>query len=71
MIIEIDIMRGDRYLKTIQYKHCDVFKLDLNDVIKFVEEKNPSLVGKPNWSAVLCGVFCKTTRGKEELTLLF
>ena len=71
MIIKIDIMRGDRYLKTIQYKHCEAFKLDLNDVIKFIEEKNPSLVGKHNWSAVLCGVFCKTSRGKEELTLLF
>ena len=71
MIIKIDIMRGDRYLKTIQYKHCDAFKLDLNDVIKFIEEKNPTLVAKPNWSAVLCGVFCKPSRGKEELTLLF
>lgn len=71
MIIKIDIMKGDRYFKTIQYKNCEVFKLDLNDVIKFIEEKNPSLVGKPNWSAVLCCVFCKTTRGKEELTLLF
>ena len=71
MIIKIDIMRGDRYLKTIQYKHCEAFKLDLNNVIKFIEEKNPSLVGKPNWSAVLCGVFCKTTREKEELTLRF
>ena len=49
MIIKIDIMKGERYLKTIQYKHCEVFKLDLNDVIKFIEEKNPSLVGKPNW----------------------
>ena len=64
-------MRGDRYLKTIQYKHCEAFKLDLDDVIKFIEEKNPSLVWKPNWSAVLCGIFCKTARGKEELTLLF
>ena len=71
MIIKIDIMKGDRYLKTIQYKHCKAVKLDLNDVIKFIEEKNPSLVGKPNWSAVLCGIFCKTVRGKEELTLLF
>ena len=71
MIIKIDIMKGDRYLKTIQYKHCEAFKLDLNDVIKFIEEKNPSLVGKPNWSAVLCGVWCKNSRGKEELTLLF
>ena len=71
MIIKIDIMRGDRYLKTIQYKHCEAFKLDLDDVIKFIEEKNPSLVWKPNWSAVLCGIFCKTARGKEELTLLF
>ena len=71
MIIKIDIIRGDRYLKTIQYKHCEAFKLDLNDVIKFIEEKNPILVWKSNWSAVLCGVFCKTSRGKEELTLLF
>ena len=64
-------MRGDSYLKIIQYKHCEAFKLDLDDVIKFIEEKNPTLVEKPNWSAVLCGVFCKTSRGKEELTLLF
>ena len=71
MIINIDIMKGDRYLKTIQYKHCEVFKLDLNDVIKFIEEKNPTLVGKPNWSAVLCGIWCQTIRGKEELTLRF
>ena len=71
MIIKIDIMRGDRYLKTIQYKHCEAFKLDLNDVIKFIEEKNSTLVGKPNWSAVLCGVWCKTVWGKEELTLRF
>lgn len=71
MIIKIDIMRGDRYLKTIQYKHCEAFKLDLDDVIKFIEEKNPSLVGKSNWSAVLCGMWYKTARGKEELTLLF
>ena len=66
MIIKIDIMRGDRYLKTIQYKHCEAFKLDLDDVIKFIEEKNPSLVGKPNWSAVLCGIFCKTARRETE-----
>lgn len=56
MIIKIDIMKGDRYLKTIQYKHCEVFKLNLNDVIKFIEEKNSTLVGKSNWSAVLCGI---------------
>ena len=71
MIIKIDITRDDRYLKTIQYKHCEAFKLDLNDVIKFIEEKNPTLVGKPNWAAVVCEVWCKTSRGKEELTLLF
>lgn len=71
MIIKIDIMKGDRYLKTIQYRHCEAFKLDLDDVIKFVEENNPSLVGKHNWSAVLCGIWCKTVRGKEELTLQF
>ena len=50
MIIKIDIMRGDRYLKTIQYKHCEAFKLDLNDVIKFIEEKKNSLCCAENSS---------------------
>lgn len=45
--LHIDIMLGERYVFTLHYKYCPIFKLDVQDVYNKVIEKRPSLKGKP------------------------
>lgn len=43
----IDVMLRDRFVCTLRYKFLACFPIDLEDREKFVEEKRPSLKGKP------------------------
>ena len=40
-------MLHDRFIFTLRYQYCPLFKLDLQDVYSKVIEKRPSLKGKP------------------------
>ena len=42
----VDVMKDGRFLFTMPYRHCPLFKLDLNDVYAKVYEKRPSLKGQ-------------------------
>ena len=68
--ISIDIMNGERFVKTLHYKHSTIFALDLNDVEKFIRDKVPTI--RKGYKAILCD--CWTTNhiyGREELTIRF
>ena len=34
--LNIDIMNGDRFIKTLHYKYSPVFNIDLDEVEKFI-----------------------------------
>lgn len=42
----VDVKLGDRFVFTMRYKYCPLFKLDLADLHKKILEKRPSLTGK-------------------------
>lgn len=44
--IFIDIMLGDRFLFTMPYKYCPLFKINIQDIYKKVIDKRPSLFNK-------------------------
>jgi len=45
--IFLDIMLNGRFICTLKYKYCPLFLINYEDLLKFVEEKRPSLKGKP------------------------
>ena len=68
--LNIDIMNGNRFIKTLHYKYSHVFKLALAEVEKFIREKVPTI--RKGYKAILCG--CWTNNyiyGREELTIRF
>ena len=68
--LDIDIMNGDRFIKTLHYKYSPIFNLDLDEVEKFIREKVPTI--RKGYKAILCG--CWTNNyiyGREELTIRF
>lgn len=48
--IYLDIMVKGRFYKQIPYEHSPLFKIDHDDIIKYVLEQCPSLVSKKDWS---------------------
>ena len=46
-VLFVDVMLHDRFIFTLRYQYCHLFKLDLQDVYSKVIEKRPSLKGKP------------------------
>lgn len=44
--IHFDIMQEGRYLCTMHMPHCGAFKVDMLEVVQYVEDKRPSLKGK-------------------------
>ena len=42
----LDIMLNGRFICTLKYKYCPLFAIDYNELLKFVEQKRPSLKGK-------------------------
>ena len=46
-VLFVDVMLHDRFIFTLRYQYCPLFKLDLHYVYSKVIEKRPSLKGKP------------------------
>lgn len=46
-VLFVDVMLHDRFIFTLRYQYCPLFKLDLQDVYSKVIEKRHSLKGKP------------------------
>lgn len=46
-VLFVDVMLNERFVFTLRYQYCPLFKLDLEDVYSKVIEKRPSLKGKP------------------------
>lgn len=42
-----DVMLNGRFIKTFKYKYNPLFPIDGNELSKFVEDKLPTLKGKP------------------------
>lgn len=45
-IIPIDVMQGGRFVVTIRYRHCPVFRLDFEDICTKIFKRRPSLQDK-------------------------
>ncbi len=43
----LDIMLDGKFICTLKYKYCPLFTIDYNELLKFVEQKRPTLKGKP------------------------
>lgn len=43
----VDVMLKERFVFTLRYRYCPLFRLDLEDVAKEVVKRRPSLKGKP------------------------
>lgn len=41
--IDVMVMYGERFYKTLTYQYSGLFKLNLGDLVSFVYEKCPSL----------------------------
>lgn len=41
-----DVMLNGRFIRTLKYKYCALFPIDLEDLEKFVLKKIPTLKGK-------------------------
>lgn len=41
--IFVDVMKEGRFIFTLRYKYCPLFKIDLNDIYEKVLEKRPTL----------------------------
>ena len=41
--VHLDIFVGGRFLTTLHMKHCPVFRLEMEEVVRFVEQRRPSL----------------------------
>ncbi len=46
-VLFIDVMLHDRFVFTLKYSYCPLFKIDLDDVYSKVIEQKPTLKGKP------------------------
>lgn len=45
--IFLDIMLNSRYVRTLKYKFCPLFNINMDDLRKYVVSKMPALKGKP------------------------
>lgn len=45
-VIYFDIMLNGMFVFQLAYKHCPIFKLDINDVLREIYERRPSLRAK-------------------------
>ena len=41
--IYIDIMKDERFIFTLKYKYCPLFKIDIGDIYNEVVKKRPTL----------------------------
>lgn len=46
VLLHFDVMYKGRFICQIEYKHCPLFKLDLEEVMEIVYDHRPSLEGK-------------------------
>ena len=68
--LNIDIMNGDRFVKTLHYKYSLIFALNIAEVEKFVIENVPNI--RKGYKAILCGCWTNNyVYGREELTIRF
>ena len=42
-VLFVDVMRNGRYVFTLKYRYCPIFKIDPNDIYEKVLEKRPTL----------------------------
>ena len=45
--IFVDVMLNDKFIFTMPYKYCPIFKVDPQDIYDKVIERRPSLKDKP------------------------
>lgn len=45
-VIYVDVMVNDRFIFTLRYEYCPLFKIDLKDIHDKVIEKRPTLKNK-------------------------
>lgn len=45
--IFLDIMLDGRYVRTLKYKFCSLFPINMDDLRKYVVSKMPALKGEP------------------------
>lgn len=43
--LHIDIMKGERFVKTIHMPYCPVFKVTSEQIANYIKDKFPSLSG--------------------------
>lgn len=43
----VDVMLSGRYVFTLRYKYCPLFKLDDEDIYNQIIKKRPTLKGQP------------------------
>ena len=43
----VDVMLHEKFVFTLKYKFCPLFKLKIEDIVEKVFEARPSLKGKP------------------------
>jgi hypothetical protein len=45
-ILFVDVMKDDRFVFTLRYEYCPLFKIDMNDIYEKIIEKHPTLRNK-------------------------
>ena len=45
--LTFDVMLNEHFIKTFKYRYNPLFPIDGNELSKFVEDKLPTLKGKP------------------------
>ena len=46
VLLHFDVMYKGRFICQINYEHCPLFKLDVDEIMEEVYAQRPSLVGK-------------------------
>ena len=46
VLLHFDVMYKGRFICQIDYQHCPLFKLDMEEVMEIVYTRKPSLAGK-------------------------
>ena len=39
----VDVMKDDRFVFTLRYEYCPLFKIDMNDIYEKIIERHPIL----------------------------
>lgn len=46
VLLHFDVMYKGRFICQVEYKHCPLFKIDVDELMEAVYERRPSLTGK-------------------------